>query len=266
MVRPSICYVHVMRPLHTVAVLLVAAVVGLAAQTPSALVEAQKALGGELPGSFKNFVAKGVRRNIIAGQPATAIPFEWNFEMPDKWVWIEGGTSPISIGFNGKKVITNSPENLFYTGGYAEDRSAIARDEEQLVNAHVGFAVVTLGLFAREFRGAYPMEFLSNAADTDAANIEADQLSATFKLDPVTHLPSQLGWREQGRGGVGGGLVTRLWVYSSYRDVDARKVPARLSFYLGQLKSDKLQEMSRWEIQSFQFNGTIDPKVFRPAK
>ena len=255
-----------MKPLHTIAVLLVAAVVGLAAQTPSAITSAQKALGGELPGSFRNFVAKGVRRNIIAGQPATAIPFEWNFEMPDKWVWIEGGTSPISIGFNGKRVITNRPENIFYTGGDPEDRSAIARDEEQLVNAHVGFAVVSLGLFAREFRGAFPMEFLKNAADTDAVNIEADQLSATFKLDPVTHLPSQLGWREQGRGGVGGGLVTRLWVYSSYRDVETRKVPARLSFYLGQLKTDKLQEMSRWEIQSFQFNGAIDPKVFRPAR
>lgn len=253
-----------MKPLHVIGVVLLAA--GLSAQTPSALVDAQKALGGELPGSFKNFVAKGVRRNIIAGQPATAIPFEWDFEMPDKWVWIERGTSPISIGFNGKKVITNRPENLFYTGGDAEDRSAITRDEEQLVNAHVGFAVVSLGFFAREFRGAYPMEFFKNANDADSVNLEADQLSATFKIDPITHLPSQLGWREQGRGGVGGGLVTRLWVYSSYRDVESRKVPARLSFYLGQLKTDKLQEMSRWEIQSFQFNGEIDPKVFKPAK
>lgn len=38
---------------------------------------------------------------------------------------------------------------------------------------------------------------------------------------------------------MGGGLVTRLWMYSSYRDVEGRKVPARLSFYLGQLKTDK---------------------------
>lgn len=153
-----------MKPVHTLAVLIVAAAVGLSAQTPSALGDAQKALGGELPGSFKNFVAKGVRRNI-----------------------------------NGKKVITNRPENLFYTGGDVADRSAIARDEEQLVNAHVGFAIVSLGFFAREFRGAFPMEFFKNANDADSVNIEADQLSATFKIDPITHLPSQLGWREQGR-------------------------------------------------------------------
>lgn len=240
--------------------------VALLAQTPSALVSAQKALGGELPGSFRNFVAKGVRRNIIAGQPATSIPFEWDFEMPDKFVWREDGASRIVIGFNGKKLISNSPEDLFYTGGLAEDRSAIVRDEERLATARVDFAIVSLGFFAREFRGAFPMESFKNAGDTDSVNLEADQLSATFKIDPITHLPSQLGWRQQGRGGVGGALVTRLWVYSSYRDVESRKVPARIAFYLGQAKTDKLQEMARWEIQSFQFNGEIDPKVFTPAK
>ncbi len=255
-----------MKPFHTLSLLLVAAVVSVAAQTPSALLDAQKALGGELPGSFKNFVAKGVRRNIIAGQPATAIPFEWDFERPDKFVWSEAGSDPVVSGFNGKKVITNSPENLFYTGGYAEDRADIVRDEERLANARVGFAIVSLGFFAREFREAYPIEFFKNQGDPDAVNLEADQLSATFKLDPMTHLPSQLGWRQQGRGGLGGGLVTRLWVYSSYRDVDGRKVPAQLSFYLGEAKTDKLREMARWQIQTFQFNGPIDPKVFKPAK
>lgn len=240
--------------------------VSLWAQTPAALADAQKALGGELPGSLKNFVAKGVRRNIIAGQPATAIPFEWNFELPDKFVWSEGGTDRVVIGFNGKKVITNSPENLFDMGGYPEDRNAVVRDEERLANARVNFAIVSLGIFARDFRGAFPMEFFKNQNDTSSVNIEADQLSATFKLDPITHLPSQLGWREQGRGGVGGALVTRLWVYSNYRDVEARKVPGRLSFYLGQAKTDRLQEMARWELQSFQWNAPIDPKVFKPAK
>lgn len=253
------------RPLLAV-VLSASVVVGVLTQAPSALVDAQKALGGELPGSLKNFVAKGVRRNIIAGQPATAIPFEWDFELPDKFVWSEGGTDRVLIGFNGNKVITNSPENLFYTGGYPEDRAGIVRDEEQLVNARVGFAIVSLGIFAREFHAAYPMEFLKHPTDTDSVNLEADQLSATFKIDPITRLPSQLAWRQQGRGGLGGGLVTRLWAYSSYRDVEARKVPVRLSFYLGQLKTDKLQEMVRWEIQSFQFNGPIDPKIFKPTR
>lgn len=240
--------------------------VSLLAQTPAALVDAQKALGGELPGSLKTFVAKGVRRNIIAGQPATAIPFEWDFELPDKFVWSEGGTDRVVIGFNGKKVITNSPENLFDMGGYPEDRNAVVRDEERLANARVNFAIVSLGIFARDFRGAFPMEFFKNQGDTASVNIEADQLSATFKLDPMTHLPARLGWREQGRGGVGGALVTRLWVYSNYREVDARKVPGRLSFYLGQAKTDKLQEMARWELQSFQWNAPIDAKVFKPAK
>jgi hypothetical protein len=255
-----------MRALRLVSVLFAGAAVSLSAQTPNALVEAQKALGGELPGSFKNFVAKGVRRNIIAGQPATSIPFEWDFELPDKFAWSERGDSPIVIGFNGKKVVTNSPENLFYMSDFSEDRTGIVRDEEQLANARVSFAIVSLGLFAREFKGAFPMEFFKNQGDPDSVNIEGDQLSATFKIDPVTHLPSQLGWRQQGRGGVGGALVTRLWVYSSYRDVDGRKVPARLTFYLGQAKTDKLQEMVRWEVQSFQFNGQIDPKIFKPAK
>ncbi|MBP6717040.1 MAG: hypothetical protein KA205_09270 [Acidobacteria bacterium] len=240
--------------------------VSLWAQTPAALADAQKALGGELPGSLKNFSAKGVRRNIIAGQPATAIPFEWHFELPDKFVWIEGGADRVVIGFNGKKVVTNSPENLFDMGGYPEDRNAIVRDDEKLANARVNFAIVSLGVFAREFRQAFPMEFFKNVGDTDAVTIEADQLSATFKLDPITHLPSQLGWRQQGRGGLGGALVTRLWVYSNYRDVDARKVPGRLAFYLGQAKTDKLQEMARWDLQSFQWNAPIDSKVFAPAK
>jgi len=238
----------------------------LFAQTPSALVSAQKALGGELPGSFKNFVAKGVRRNIVAGQPATSFPFEWDFEMPDKFVWREGTPYNVAVGFSGKKLISNSPEDLYYTGGYAEDRSAIVRDEERLATARVNFAIVSLGFFAREFRDAFPIEFFKNVGDADSVNLEADQLSATFKIDPITHLPSQLGWRQQGRGGVGGALVTRLWVYSSYRDVDARKVPARLAFYLGQAKTDKLQEMARWEIQSFQFNAVIDSKIFALAK
>lgn len=251
---------------HSVAVIALGTAVTLAAQTPSALVDAQKALGGELPGSFKNFVAKGVLRQIIAGQPATSIPFEWDFEMPDKFAWIQAGTNPVTIGFNGNKVVTNSPENLFYMVGDPEDRSAVVRDDERLAMARVNFAIVSLGFFAREFRSAYPMNFLPQVGDRDSINIEADDLSATFRIDPVTHLPSQLGWRQQGRLGVGGALTTRLWVYSSFRDVESRKVPARLSFYLGQQKTDKLQEMARWEVQSFQFNGQIDPKVFRPAR
>jgi hypothetical protein len=240
--------------------------VSLWAQTPPAMADAQRALGGELPESLKNFSAKGVRRNIIAGQPATTIPFEWHFELPDKFVWIEGGTDRVVIGLNGKKVITNSPENLFDMGGYAEDRNAIVRDEERLANARVNFALVSLGVFAREFREAFPMKFFKNPANPDSVSIEADQLSATFTFDPITHLPSQLGWRQQGRGGVGGGLVTRLWVYSNFRDVHARKVPGRLAFYLGQAKTDKLQEMARWDLQAFQWNAPIDPKVFAPAK
>jgi hypothetical protein len=251
---------------RTVSVLVTSVAVTLSAQIPSTLADAQKALGGELPGSFKNFVAKGVRRNIIAGQPATSIPFEWDFELPDKFAWIERGLNPFTIGFNGKKVVTDSPESIFYWGGSAEDRSAIVRDNERLSLARVNFAIVSLGFFARDFRGAFPIEFLKNTADPDSVNIEADDFSATLKIDPVSHLPSQLAWREQGRMGVGGGLVTRLFAYSSFRDVENRKVPARLSFYLGQAKTDKLQEMTRWEIQTLQFNAPIDPKVFRPAK
>jgi hypothetical protein len=224
---------------NALAWLLLAQVVGLHAQTPTAasvVAAAREALGGEKRlSAVTSFNAIG-RTRQIRGNNLVPIEFEINCELPDKFVRkdeIPAQDTDASVtGFVGEQLLLY-PAPPARAGGPPPQAAA----QQRLAGIKQDFARLMLAPFAASFP-PYPLTF-KYLAEGEAPEGKADILdvagpghfSARLVVQRDTHLPVMLMWQAPGPPAAANtppAPVEHRLYYGDFREVNGTKWPFRI--------------------------------------